>query len=109
MHSDAIGFAAPIPVLRIYDVGLAYEFYPDFLGFAVDWEHRFGARWISSLSRDPGPVASGSPSPTAICQTRRSSSAIRPLRQHSAIRATGLNRNSVARRRLAAHPCRRLP
>ncbi|MFG3518858.1 glyoxalase superfamily protein [Nocardia nova] len=45
MHSDAIGFAAPIPVLRIYDVGLAYEFYRDFLGFTVDWEHRFGANF----------------------------------------------------------------
>ncbi|PSR68869.1 glyoxalase/bleomycin resistance/extradiol dioxygenase family protein [Nocardia sp. MDA0666] len=42
MSSDnTIGFAAPIPVLRIYDIEKAYEFYRDFLGFAVDWEHRF--------------------------------------------------------------------
>lgn len=41
MPSDAIGFAAPVPVLRIYDVGKAYEFYRDFLGFDLDWEHRF--------------------------------------------------------------------
>jgi catechol 2,3-dioxygenase-like lactoylglutathione lyase family enzyme len=32
---------AAIPVLRIYDVAKAREFYVDFLGFKVDWEHRF--------------------------------------------------------------------
>ena len=31
----------PIPILRIFDVAKALEFYRDFLGFAVDWEHRF--------------------------------------------------------------------
>jgi catechol 2,3-dioxygenase-like lactoylglutathione lyase family enzyme len=30
-----------IPILRIFDVAKAREFYVDFLGFAVDWEHRF--------------------------------------------------------------------
>ncbi|MPZ40907.1 MAG: VOC family protein [Rhizobiales bacterium] len=30
-----------IPVLRIYDVAKAKEFYIDFLGFTLDWEHRF--------------------------------------------------------------------
>jgi uncharacterized glyoxalase superfamily protein PhnB len=30
-----------IPVLRIFDVAKAREFYVDYLGFAVDWEHRF--------------------------------------------------------------------
>ena len=30
-----------IPVLRIYDVAKAKEFYVDFLGFRLDWEHRF--------------------------------------------------------------------
>ena len=29
------------PILRIFDEGKAKEFYVDFLGFAVDWEHRF--------------------------------------------------------------------
>jgi uncharacterized glyoxalase superfamily protein PhnB len=29
------------PVLRIFDVDKAKEFYIDFLGFQVDWEHRF--------------------------------------------------------------------
>ncbi|WP_299934971.1 glyoxalase superfamily protein [uncultured Nitratireductor sp.] len=31
-----------IPILRIFDEVKAREFYLDFLGFAVDWEHRFG-------------------------------------------------------------------
>jgi uncharacterized glyoxalase superfamily protein PhnB len=30
-----------IPIFRIFDVAKAREFYLDFLGFAVDWEHRF--------------------------------------------------------------------
>jgi uncharacterized glyoxalase superfamily protein PhnB len=30
-----------IPTLRIFDVGKAREFYVGFLGFTVDWEHRF--------------------------------------------------------------------
>lgn len=30
-----------IPILRIFDVAKAREFYVDFLGFEVDWEHRF--------------------------------------------------------------------
>ena len=32
-----------IPILRIFDVTKAREFYEDFLGFRVDWEHRFDA------------------------------------------------------------------
>jgi hypothetical protein len=30
-----------IPLLRIFDVDKAKEFYLGYLGFAVDWEHRF--------------------------------------------------------------------
>ncbi len=29
------------PILRIFDERKAREFYVDFLGFQVDWEHRF--------------------------------------------------------------------
>jgi catechol 2,3-dioxygenase-like lactoylglutathione lyase family enzyme len=32
---------AAIPVLRIFDVDKARDFYVGFLGFRVDWEHRF--------------------------------------------------------------------
>jgi uncharacterized glyoxalase superfamily protein PhnB len=31
----------PIPILRIFDEAKAKEFYLDFLGFKLDWEHRF--------------------------------------------------------------------
>ena len=30
-----------VPILRIFDVAKAREFYLDYLGFSVDWEHRF--------------------------------------------------------------------
>lgn len=33
---------ATIPIFRIFDEEKAREFYVDFLGFHVDWEHRFG-------------------------------------------------------------------
>jgi len=36
-----ISFDRTIPVLRIFSVEKAYEFYVDYLGFTVDWEHRF--------------------------------------------------------------------
>lgn len=37
----AIVFGAVIPILRIFDVPKADEFYQGFLGFKVDWDHRF--------------------------------------------------------------------
>jgi hypothetical protein len=39
-----IRFLHAIPILRIFDIGKAQEFYVDYLGFAVDWEHRFEPR-----------------------------------------------------------------
>ena len=30
-----------IPIFRIFDVEKAKEFYVSYLGFTVDWEHRF--------------------------------------------------------------------
>ena len=36
-----IRFEPAIPVLRIFSVEKAREFYLDFLGFSLDWEHRF--------------------------------------------------------------------
>ena len=35
------GFGPAIPVLRIFDVAKAREFYGEFLGFTIDWEHTF--------------------------------------------------------------------
>ncbi|WP_406699674.1 glyoxalase superfamily protein [Singulisphaera sp. Ch08] len=34
-------FLKTIPLLRIFDVGKAKDFYVNFLGFSIDWEHRF--------------------------------------------------------------------
>lgn len=47
-------FAAPIPVLRIFDEAKAREFYLDYLGFRSDWEHRFGDDFplYTQISRD---------------------------------------------------------
>ncbi|GGI54384.1 glyoxalase superfamily protein [Oxalicibacterium solurbis] len=35
-------FGRTTPILRIFDVDKATEFYVDFLGFGIDWTHRFG-------------------------------------------------------------------
>lgn len=35
-------FKSAFPILRIFAVEKAMEFYVDFLGFKIDWEHRFG-------------------------------------------------------------------
>ena len=34
-------FHSPIPILRSFDEAKAKEFYVGFLGFNIDWEHRF--------------------------------------------------------------------
>jgi catechol 2,3-dioxygenase-like lactoylglutathione lyase family enzyme len=39
--SATISFGRVIPILRIFDVTKADEFYLDYLGFHVDWNHRF--------------------------------------------------------------------
>jgi catechol 2,3-dioxygenase-like lactoylglutathione lyase family enzyme len=36
-----MGFHPVVPILRSFDEGKAREFYVDWLGFKVDWEHRF--------------------------------------------------------------------
>ena len=33
----------PVPILRMLDQAKALEFYVGFLGFSIDWEHRFDA------------------------------------------------------------------
>jgi catechol 2,3-dioxygenase-like lactoylglutathione lyase family enzyme len=38
---DAIAFEQAVPIVRIFDIAKAHEFYLGFLGFKVDWEHRF--------------------------------------------------------------------
>jgi len=43
-----------VPILRIFDEAKAREFYVGFLGFKVDWEHRFepGLPLYLQVSRD---------------------------------------------------------
>jgi len=36
-----IDFNPAVPIFRIFSVEKAREFYLDFLGFQLDWEHRF--------------------------------------------------------------------
>jgi catechol 2,3-dioxygenase-like lactoylglutathione lyase family enzyme len=36
-----VSFSQTIPILRIFDVEKAKEFYAGFLGFQIDFEHRF--------------------------------------------------------------------
>ena len=37
----AITFERTIPILRMFSVEKAKEFYVDYLGFQIDWEHKF--------------------------------------------------------------------
>jgi catechol 2,3-dioxygenase-like lactoylglutathione lyase family enzyme len=36
-----VQFKRAVPIFRIFSLEKAREFYVDFLGFKVDWEHRF--------------------------------------------------------------------
>jgi catechol 2,3-dioxygenase-like lactoylglutathione lyase family enzyme len=38
-----VEFHRAIPILRMFDVEKAKQFYVNFLGFKIDWEHRFDA------------------------------------------------------------------
>ena len=52
--ADGMKIQPPIPIFRIFAVDKAMEFYRDFLGFTVDWEHRFGDDFplYCQISRD---------------------------------------------------------
>lgn len=41
--ASEVSFDKPIPILRMFDEAKAREFYLDFLGFSVEFEHRFEA------------------------------------------------------------------
>lgn len=49
-----MSFGRITPILRIFDEAKAKEFYVDFLGFKVDWEHRFepGLPVYMGISKD---------------------------------------------------------
>lgn len=47
-------FLTTIPIMRIFDVAKAKDFYVGFLGFTVDWEHHFagGSPVYLQISKD---------------------------------------------------------
>ena len=49
-----IAIGRVVPVLRMFDVAKAREFYLDYLGFTLDFEHRFGDNFplYMGVSRD---------------------------------------------------------
>jgi hypothetical protein len=49
-------FKQASPILRIFDEDKAKEFYLDFLGFHLDWEHRYGENFplYAQVSRGVG-------------------------------------------------------
>ena len=51
---EAMRFRRTTPILRIFDEAKAREFYVDFLGFTIDWEHRIepGTPLYMQVSRD---------------------------------------------------------
>lgn len=50
----SLRFLQSIPILRVFDEAKAREFYLDYLGFSLDFEHRFhdGAPLFMGISRD---------------------------------------------------------
>jgi uncharacterized glyoxalase superfamily protein PhnB len=54
LKAPTMKFGKTTPILRIFDEARAREFYVDFLGFEVDWEHRFeeGLPLYMQVSRD---------------------------------------------------------
>jgi uncharacterized glyoxalase superfamily protein PhnB len=52
-YAPSVTFHAPVPILRMFDEAKAQEFYVGFLGFTVDWQHRFepGLPLYMQLSR----------------------------------------------------------
>ena len=51
-----IVFEQTIPVLRIFDVDKAKEFYVGYLGFQIDWEHHFEANTPLYMQVSRGPL-----------------------------------------------------
>ena len=49
-----MAFSKTTPILRILDEAAAWAFYVDYLGFHIDWEHRFeeGFPLYMQVSRD---------------------------------------------------------
>ena len=66
----AITFDKPIPILRMFDETKAREFYLDFLGFSVEFEHRFEADLPLYLGISPRRPATASVRTSWRCEPR---------------------------------------
>lgn len=55
-----MSFGKTTPILRIFDEAKALEFYVDFLGFKIDWQHRFEANFPLYLQVSRGDATPGS-------------------------------------------------
>lgn len=51
--NETVVFERTAPILRIFDVAMAKDFYLEYLGFRLDWERRFeaGAPLYAQVSR----------------------------------------------------------
>jgi catechol 2,3-dioxygenase-like lactoylglutathione lyase family enzyme len=83
--------SAAIPILRIFSEEKAKEFYVDFLGFRIEWEHRFGDNFplyaqikrselIIHLSEHHGDAT---PGPRFSCQCKISMRCVQSFRRRS--------------------------
>ena len=88
--TGTIAFTQTAPILRIFDESKAKEFYLGFLGFQLDFEHRFGdnfplymqvsrAGLVLHLSEHHGDASPARPSPST-CAASTSISASWPAR-----------------------------
>ncbi|KAF2034261.1 Glyoxalase/Bleomycin resistance protein/Dihydroxybiphenyl dioxygenase [Setomelanomma holmii] len=48
----AIEFHSVVPILRIFDIHKADEFYLNYLGFTIDWDHKSEGPLYRQISRD---------------------------------------------------------
>jgi catechol 2,3-dioxygenase-like lactoylglutathione lyase family enzyme len=95
-----VHFHKTIPVLRIFDVGKAKEFYVDYLGFSVDWEHHFGddtpaylrtdsasfrLEGVSAATALPPSVSAGTDSGRVVRCRLVVQQLVRPALQHAAV------------------------
>jgi len=53
-RTETVALSAPVPVLRIFSLEQAREFYLDYLGFDLAWEHRFEDRMPVYLQIERG-------------------------------------------------------
>jgi catechol 2,3-dioxygenase-like lactoylglutathione lyase family enzyme len=84
-----VQFERAVPIFRIFSLDKAREFYLDFLGFKVDWEHRFepGGPVYMQISRNGLVIHLSEHHGQAVCLSMREASLSlysrpKPLRSH---------------------------